>query len=523
MELKQHLIHRKYDKAKARSQITIGEDYSVPDGKPDIASILQKKSEFLVEEVHTEKGKLKIRGMLKVWVLYLAERSGQIADCLEVEFPFDEILYMEGAANGDNLRVDWNIDELRVGIVHPGKLSVRALVTLLANVMGSESHLVTENIENQPAVHVQIEGFSMTEPVIERKDSYRVRDEVLLPVNKPNVGKLLWKDVQVRGLELRMQEGRIALKGEALLLIVYESQEEQGQLQWLEQSVPFQGTLDVTGMTPEMFGIMDVEISHQDLELKQDYDGEMRMLQLELVLDIHMHIYEERICHVLKDAYSTKEQLELQKEEIHYEKLRMCNQTKCRISGKESQNEEGKILQILGHQARLLGKSSKMTEQGILQEGTLQVQMLYVTDSEQYPFGTTTMEIPYSHLIEVLGMQKEDQWKVTESIEQISIGMTDAQQLEVRGILLFHVCVMEQCCLQNITAVTAGAYDLEEYKKRPGMVIHFVQPKETLWSIAKNQRCTMEEIKKLNELTADEIVPGQKLLLLKPVGEAILS
>ena len=94
MELKQYLIHRKYDKAKARSQITIGEDYSVPDGKPDIASILQKKSEFLVEEVHTEKGKLKIRGVLKVWVLYLAERSGQTADCLEIEFPFDEILYM---------------------------------------------------------------------------------------------------------------------------------------------------------------------------------------------------------------------------------------------------------------------------------------------------------------------------------------------------------------------------------------------------------------------------------------------
>ena len=421
MELKQYLIHRKYDKAKARSQITIGEDYSVPDGKPDIASILQKKSEFLVEEVHTEKGKLKIRGVLKVWVLYLAERSGQTADCLEMEFPFDEILYMEGAANGDNLRVDWNIDELRVGIVHPGKLSVRALVTLFANVMGSESHLVTENIENQPAVHVQVEGFSMTEPVIERKDSYRVRDEVLLPVNKPNVGSLLWKDVQVRGLELRIQEGRVALKGEALFFVVYESQEEQGQLQWLEQSVPFQGTLDVTGMTPEMTGMMNVEIAHQDLELKPDYDGEMRMFQLELELDIHMHIYEERICHILKDAYSTKEQLELQKEEIHYEKLRMCNQTKCRISGKERRNEEGKILQILGHQARFLGKSSKMTEQGILQEGTLQVQILYVTDSERYPFGTTTMEIPYSHLIEIPEIKKEDKNNVIDFLKQNDI------------------------------------------------------------------------------------------------------
>ena len=519
MELKQHLIHRKYRKAEAKSQVTIGDDYSVPDGKPDIASILQKKAELLVEEVHTEKGKLKIHGVLKVWVLYLAERSGQIANSLEMEFPFDEIIYMEGAENGDNLKVDWMIDEFRVGIVHPGKLSVRGLVTFQASVIGSESHLVTENIEEQPGVYMQPEGFSMTEPVIERKDSYRVRDEVLLPVNKPNVGNVLWKDVQVRGLDIRMQEGRLAIKGEALLFVMYESQEEQGQLQWLEQSIPFHGTLDVTGLTPEMSGMMNVEIAHQDLELKPDYDGEMRMFQLELMLDIHMHIYEERICQVLKDAYSTKEQLELQKEKIRYEKLRMCNQTKCRISGQERREDEGKILQILGHQAQIQGKSSKLTEQGILQEGMLKVQVLYITDSERYPFGTTVIDLPYSHLIEIPEIQKEDQWEVTETIEQLSVMMPDTNQMEARGVLLFHTCVMQQCQMENITAVTTEKYELEEYKSRPGMVIHFVQPKETLWSIAKKQRSTIEEIKKLNELTADEIVPGQKLLLLKPMVE----
>ena len=523
MELKQHLIHRKYCKAEAKTQITIGEDYSVPDGKPDVASILQKKAELRVDEVHTEKGKLKLRGVLKVWVLYLAERSGEVANCLEMEFPFDENLYMEGAANGDHLSLDWNIDELHAGIVHPGKLSLRALVTIKANVLGSESHPVTETVEEQPGVHVQTESFVMAEPVIDRKDSYRVRDEILLPVNKPNVGKLLWRDVQLRGLELRMQEGRLAVKGEALLFVFYASEEDSAQLQWMEQSIPFHGTLDAAGLTPEMAGTVDVEVSRQDVELKPDYDGEMRMLQMELVLDIHMHIYEERSCPVLKDVYSTKEHLELQREEIRYEKLRACSQSKCRINGMEHFNADGKILQLLGHQAQLQAKQSKVTEQGILQEGILQVQVLYVTDSDRHPFGAAAVEVPYSHLIEVLEMQKEDQWKIRENIEQVTVTMPDTGQLEVRGVLSFHTCVMQQCRLQNITGITARAYDPEEYKKSPGMVIHFVQPQETLWSIAKNQHSTVEEIKKINEITADEVVPGQKLLLLKPVREQVLS
>ena len=71
MELKQNLIHRKYKKCEAKNQITLGDDYSVPDGKPDIDSVLQKKAELRVDEVRTEKGKIKLRGNLKVHVLYI--------------------------------------------------------------------------------------------------------------------------------------------------------------------------------------------------------------------------------------------------------------------------------------------------------------------------------------------------------------------------------------------------------------------------------------------------------------------
>ena len=92
MELKQNLIHRKYKKCEAKNQITLGDDYSVPDGKPDIASVLQKKAELQVDEVRTEKGKIKLRGNLKVYVLYLAQRSLEVLNCLEMDFPFDEVL-----------------------------------------------------------------------------------------------------------------------------------------------------------------------------------------------------------------------------------------------------------------------------------------------------------------------------------------------------------------------------------------------------------------------------------------------
>lgn len=523
MELKQHLIHRKYKKCEAKNQITIGDDFSVPDGKPDIAAILQKRAKMEIEEVHTEKGKIKIRGVLKLWVLYLADRSSQSMASLSTEFPFDEILYMEGASNGDSLKIDWNIEDLKVTVIHPGKLGVRALVTLHGNIHATESHLVAEAIEDQSNVYMKTDTFQAAEPIFERKDSYRIRDEVSLPANKPNVSNILWKDLQLRNMDIRMQEGRLAMKGEVLMLVVYQGEEDAGAIQWMEQAVPFQGTLDVTGLTQEMFGLIEHEISHQDIEVKPDYDGEMRTFQLEMLIDIHMHIYEERTCSVLKDAYSTKEQLNLQSESITYENLRMCNQAKCRISAQEQLEDDLKILQILGHQAQLQNKRCKITDQGILCEGTMEIQILYVTANDHRPFGSANASVPYSQLIEIPEMQKEDTWKVAESLEQIFITMPDSNRIEVRSAINFNACVMQQCRLDNVTGITTEDYDLEEYKKRPGMVIHFVQPRETLWIISKANRTTIEDVKKLNDLTIDEVTPGQKLLLMKSTSENILS
>ncbi len=520
MELKTNLIHRNYKKCDAKTQITIGDDYSVPDGKPDIASVLQKKAEISVEEVHTEKGKIKLRGYLKLWILYLTERSSDMVNCLTTEFPFDEILYMEGASTGDNLKINWSIEDLRVTIIHPGKISVRALVNLYGDVMTAQSYQVAENVEENTGVHVKAGSFTMAEPVLERRDSYRIRDEINLPVNKPNVQNVLWKDLQIRGLDIRMQEGRLSLKGEVLVLIIYQS-EEDASVQWMEQTVPFHGTLDVTGLTAEMFGFLETEVSHQDIELKPDYDGEMRMFQLEMLLDVHMHIYEERTLPYLQDAYSIKEKLDLKSEEVTYEKLRMCNQTKCRISGQERLEEHLKILQILGHQAQLQNRRCRMSEEGILCEGIVEVQVFYVTANDRQPFGTANISVPYSQLIEVPDIQKDDSWKVCESIDQLAVTMPEGNLLEVRGSILFHACIMEQCQLNNVTDITTESYDPEVYKKAPGMKIHFTQPGETMWDVAKKNRTTMEDIKKMNEINVDEISPGQKLLLMKVSADPI--
>lgn len=523
MELKQHLIHRKYHKCEAKNQITIGEDFSVPEGRSDVGGILQKRGELRVEEVHAEKGKMRIRGMLHVWVLYLTERAAKPMDHLELEIPFDEVLYMDGAESGDQLKLDWSMEQFQVTIIHPGKLSVRALVNLYALVIGTEEHLITEGAVGEEAVYTKTEPYTYAEPVMERNDSYRIREEVTLPANKPNVENVLWQDLQLRSLDMRILEGKLGIKGELLLFAVYEGEGDSASVQWLEQTVPFHGTLEIPELTGEMVGVLEHEIDHWQMDVKPDYDGELRTFQLEMLLNIHMQIWEERSGQCLKDAYSTKEELTLSTQELTYERFRMCNQAKCRVKGQETVDPNLRILQILGQQARIQNRSAKMTEQGILCEGFLEVQILFVTANDRQPFGSALITVPYQQLVEISGIAPGDRWKISETIDQILITMPDGGTIELSGTIDLSVCVMEPCRMENVTEIAAAPYDQEKGQKLPGMTIHFVQPKESLWEIAKAYRTTAEEIKKQNDLSADEIFSGQKLLLLKSSPEQILG
>jgi uncharacterized protein YkwD len=68
------------------------------------------------------------------------------------------------------------------------------------------------------------------------------------------------------------------------------------------------------------------------------------------------------------------------------------------------------------------------------------------------------------------------------------------------------------------TAGTPSAMVITSTPLEDGTVYHIVQPNEALWSIAQAYDITIEELKRLNSLSSNEIFIGQKLLIRKLVS-----
>lgn len=522
MELKQCVMRKTYAKGKTQTQMVLGEDYSLTEGKPDIEKLLQKKAEVRVEEVHTEKGRIRVKGKLHLWVLYLPMHSGETLGTLNTEIPFEELLHLEEVVHGDQLKIGWNIDELKVQIVHPGKINIRSVVTLSANIWSEEDVLVTEDVQGSRDIFTKVETFEAAACVMNQKEIYHIEEQLELPANMPNVERLLWSVLQLRNAQAIPQEGRVAVSGELLFWTVYEGEGTMEELRWMEKTIAFQGFLEVPGIKKTAFGVPKLELSEQTIQIQPDRDGELRVFHLSAAMELWLHMYEEGSYRCLTDAYSMQQEISMATEPIFYEKLRMCDTFKCPVSGQAKLPDTRGISGIVGHYANLKKATVRETDQGLVWESMLEVQVLYQTADLVTGFAATELLIPCSQVIEVVGMQKEDIWNLSPQPEQLFITY-DEDSVKVQGILNLSVCVLEQCKGQNITGIQMEEEDLKGRKNRPGMLVHFVQPGETLWDIAKEHRSSMEVLKAENELGEGEVQAGQKLLLFHEPAEKLFS
>ena len=75
-ELKKQMIHMNRQKGTAVSQITLDDDFIVPDTMDDVAQILMNRGEVQIESARPQGERMLIRGKLVFYVLYRKAEGG---------------------------------------------------------------------------------------------------------------------------------------------------------------------------------------------------------------------------------------------------------------------------------------------------------------------------------------------------------------------------------------------------------------------------------------------------------------
>lgn len=517
MELKKESIRALRVKSKASSQVTFDEDYNVPDIKPDVGRMIQSKGDVAMEEVRLSDGRAFLRGSLNVDLLYVGEEEGKIYS-LSAKLPMEEIINLEGIAGGDKMCLKWEIEDLSLYVIHSRKLNIKAIVTFYAVVDESAEIRIPASVGDE-SISVRKKKVRLMSLYVHKKDTMRVKEDIQLVSNRPNIRELLWHTIEARGIDLRPEDNVVKVKGELAVFVLYVGDDEGNPLQWLEYSLPFGGEVECPDCREELIPNIEVSMIHQGIDVKPDSDGEERIFQADVVLELDMKMYKEEEQDLVLDVYTPFKECVLHGKKEVLDSLLVRNSSKCRLTDRvEVKETQGKVLQICHSMGRVKIDKSAIVDDGILVEGIVLLKVLYIIGNDDMPFYSMETVIPFTHVAEARGITKDCTYFLRTDMEQLSTTMVDSNELEVKATVGINVLVLNSREEMIIEKVEEQPLDRNKIQNMPGITVYMTAAGDTMWDIAKRFYTTVDEICRINELEGEEVKPGQPLLLVKKVG-----
>jgi hypothetical protein len=519
VELEKIRIHRNQEINSAVSQITLDDDYNVPDYRPDILKVLKEKGELRFDEVKVGNGVVWMKGSMIFRVLYRSEQTDGKISCLRGEIPFQEKLNLEGVTEYDVVRNSGEIEDITIGVINSRKLSVRAVVTLRTLAEREVDQELTTGSGMENSCQQNTHSIQALRLLVAGKDVCRQKSEILLPSSKPNVREILWKSVELRNVESFLKNETAGVTGEIQVSVLYSEEDEGDRLQWYETTVPLECQVDCDIDTEQCIYQIKASPISAELEVKPDYDGEERIFVLELALDLDIHVWREENLEILQDIYSLKRKLTPVRKECLLEKLLVKNYAKCRVTEQmELTENQEKILQICACEGTVMLEKKEPVENGVMVEGIVIAELLYITTDDRMPVGTAKEIYPFSQLIEIPEMGNDVRIEMSCGMEQMAAVMLDQEHIEVKALIHLDLMAFRSQRIQNIESVEEEPLDMEELQNLPGLVGYIANQGDSLWKIAKENHTTEADIMETNGRKDARLSPGEKILIVKNVG-----
>ncbi|MCI8838031.1 MAG: DUF3794 domain-containing protein [Hungatella sp.] len=562
LELVKRNIHMNRFKNNVATQVTLDDDFIVPDTMDDMARVILSSGDIQIESVKNQSERVLVKGKLNFQILYRKAEGG--FQTMAGHIPFEEPINISGLEEKDYLGISWDLEDLTASMINSRKVSVKAIVTLVIRVetlydAEAAVDVVESNMDRRDesgwntgdmdgggwtASRYDSEGYNeknVQEPAgaeasggmeilrrqadvaviaVRRKDTYRIKEDISLSGSKPSIEQILWSEIRLRGTTTKPLDGRVHVEGEVMIFAIYTGEGENIPVQWLEESIPFAGEVELPESVEGMVPSISVRLVHKELEAKPDYDGEMRDLELDAVLELDMKLYEEQQIELLGDFYSNSRELELESGEVFFDRLLSKNTGKCRIAEKVDLKSGDRVLQICHNDGTVKIDDVEIQEDSLQIDGVLEVSLLYLTSDDSEPVRAETALIPFHYEAETPGITPDSVYQLNTVLEQMTAVMAGGDMVEIKGVISLDILVLQPVKEPVILGVKESPLDLEKLQELPGITGYIVQPGDRLWDIAKRFHTTRKQVIEANGLPGEQVRPGDRLILVKDVAGA---
>lgn len=282
----------------------------------------------------------------------------------------------------------------------------------------------------------------------------------------------------------------------------------------MEHEIPFSHLIDFEGINENSACDIDYNIAEMAFDPAEDSDGELKMLNCDVTLNINVSAFDKRFIQIIDDAYSTSARINFERKSLQFEDI--LSENNVQLTAKESipiEENEPEVAEIFNVICKPLLADCTIDNEKVTLEGVLSTNILYLTGSGEQPVYCKNRDIPFKQTFEVKGIKEGMKIDAQLDVEHCSYNIISSGEVDIRITINANVKVNYLTALPVI--IKASDSPIEEKKRQNASItIYFVQPNDNLWKIAKKYLKTVDEIKKLNNIEDnDPLAVGQQILI----------
>ncbi|MBE5906105.1 MAG: DUF3794 domain-containing protein [Lachnospiraceae bacterium] len=491
-------------------QVPIEEEVNLERQMADVDHVVGQSIRFFKEQVQVGESKTTVQGSIGYRILYAAAGGGAKLCSISGSIPFAQSIVLEKEPDWE-VEVHVEIGASTVKRLNSRKLSVFAMVNLYGEAYSAQRQSYIKDITG--AVEKRFATMPYSRMIGHGTTAVSIKEAMSLPENEPDISRILYENVELRGVELIPGEGQLTMRGEVAVFMVYEGEEPEGSVRYYADTLVVEEHCEYPGIGEASMPTMRYEIVSAQVKEAPNEDGQMRHLHVSIEMEIAYTGYENEELRYLADAYAKQERIILKNTECLMEKSRSCQLMRVSVDETFAPSGEERLLMIYPVGAKVQMEKPELLEGELMVEGTVVCTLLYVGMSGIQP-AVTELTIPFHKTIhrEEKATDEKAHWEanVWGDVASFHVAILNGTQAEVRVTVNLTAVTQQVASCHLITDIQSEPY---EEPCGPGMVGAVLSSSEELWELAKENRTTVDTILRINELSEADVKPGIPVLV----------
>lgn len=496
------------------TEVLLENEFTVSDNLPDIEKIISTEGKIKINNASVKTDTVTIEGNLVYNIIYRSNDEETAVCSMSDKIPFSEDINVAGATGNMDVQVNSFIDYIDAEQLTNRNFLVKAVIMLDSDVISNHPVNFVSNLESDGSFQAKTKNIKYTDVVSELSEEVNINDALELNKASDEIARILKAESEVYITNVDVLDEKMLVEGICKVGFLYAENNSLNSTGFIAEEFPFTHYIEVKNSGENR--LKDIKINQNEMtySIADNYDNEKKLIEFSLPFTVNATLYDTVEKNVIMDCYSTESHLELGSEKINLSSLK-------NITNKTVKFENildvvaGTIKDIYTVDVSPKISEKKVTDDKYVVEGFLDVNILYLNGDinkidrafGSLPFtaavdlheGNSSSTIDSDLKINKCGAYRKGSNSVVVSCDiNVALKFKDKDEITV---------------ISNITE--AGPVD---HSKMPSLIFRVVQPGETIWDIAKNYNLSINYLKELNELPADNALNlGAKIIVARKV------